>query len=61
MIEDKEDNIIAGKHMFFHCELHPKVENIHLASIEHHCKYSDPESHKEKIISKYTQTLVDAS
>jgi|SRR5215469_2352414 len=31
-----------GKHMLFHCELHPRIRNIHLASIEHHCKYNDP-------------------
>ncbi len=40
---------------FYYCKLHPDIENINLESIEHHCKYRDPELHKSEILS---ETLV---
>jgi hypothetical protein len=30
--------------------LHPDIENIYLETIEHHCKYSNPEAHKLEIL-----------
>ena len=35
---------------WYYCRLHTKIENIHLTSIEHHCKYSEPEVHKLKVL-----------
>ena len=35
---------------FYYCKLHPDIENIHLESIEHHCKFSNPEFHKAEIL-----------
>jgi len=35
------------------CEIcRPKFVSIHLSSIEHHCKYRQPERHKAEILSK---------
>jgi hypothetical protein len=49
---------------FYYCKLHPDIENIHLESIEHHCKFSDPEYHKsevlkflEKILASYERLI----
>jgi hypothetical protein len=36
--------------LWYYCKLHPKIENIHFESIEHHCKYSEPEKHKSKVL-----------
>jgi hypothetical protein len=35
---------------FYHCKLHPKVENIHLKSIEDHIRLKDPDKHKAKLL-----------
>jgi hypothetical protein len=35
---------------FYYCKLDPDIENIYLESIEHHCKFSDPELHKSEIL-----------
>jgi hypothetical protein len=35
---------------FYYCIIHPNVWNIHLESIEHHCKYKEPEKHKAVIL-----------
>ena len=37
----------------FFCLLHPEIENENLDSIEHHCKYKEPERHKEELIKKF--------
>jgi hypothetical protein len=42
---------------WYYCKVHPKVENIHLESIEHHCKYSEPETHKTKVL-EFLQLLL---
>jgi hypothetical protein len=36
--------------LFYYCKLHRDIENIYLESIEHHCKYSNPEFHKSEIL-----------
>jgi hypothetical protein len=35
---------------FYYCKLHPDIENTYLESIEHHCKFSNPEFHKSEIL-----------
>ena len=40
---------------FYYCKLHPDIENVYLETIEHHCKYSNPEVHRLKILKKVTQ------
>lgn len=35
---------------FYYCKLHPDIENAYLESIEHHCKYKDPDVHKSEIL-----------
>lgn len=42
---------------WYYCKVHPKVENIHLESIEHHCKYSEPDKHKSKVL-EFLQLLL---
>ena len=34
----------------YYCKLHPHIVNVSLESIEHHCKYDEPELHKLKIL-----------
>ena len=45
--------LIIGMHNkyrvpFYFCKLHRDIENIYLQSIEHHCKFSNPDFHKRK-------------
>ena len=35
---------------FYYCKLHPDIENAYLESIEHHCKYKEPDIHKAEIM-----------
>jgi hypothetical protein len=35
---------------FHYCKLHPDVENIYLETIEHHCKFCNPEFHKSEVL-----------
>jgi hypothetical protein len=35
---------------FYYCKLHPDIENVYLETIEHHCKYSNPEVYKLEIL-----------
>jgi hypothetical protein len=50
----------AGRHIImYYCEIcrqefanDPAVANINLSSIEHHCKYKDPERHKAEILAR---------
>jgi hypothetical protein len=42
--------IIGQNGKFYYCKLHPEVCNIYLESIEHHCKYKDPDVHKSEIL-----------
>jgi pimeloyl-ACP methyl ester carboxylesterase len=39
-----------------YCRLHPNIDSIYLESIEHHCKYKEPEKHKARIL-EYLQQL----
>ena len=39
-----------GSGMFYYCKLHPDIQNRNLESIEHHCRYKDPELHKSEIL-----------
>jgi hypothetical protein len=41
----------------YYCKLHPDVENIYLQSIEHHCKFSNPEFHKLEVQRLLKQIL----
>jgi hypothetical protein len=43
---------------FYYCKLHPEIENMNLESIEHHCKYRDPELHKSEILSETHKRLM---
>jgi hypothetical protein len=42
--------IISKKGELYRCNVHPKEQNIYLETIEHHCKYKDPELHKSEIV-----------
>jgi hypothetical protein len=43
--------IIVNKGRFYYCKVHPKeVRSIYLETIEQHCKYKDPDLHKEEIL-----------
>jgi hypothetical protein len=35
---------------FYYCKLHPNIETAYLETIEHHCKYKEPNVHKLEII-----------
>jgi hypothetical protein len=35
---------------FYYCKLHPDIENVYLETIEHHCKYKEPDMHKSEIM-----------
>jgi hypothetical protein len=35
---------------FYYCKLHSEIENVYLETIEHHCKYKQPDSHKLEIL-----------
>ena len=35
---------------FYYCKLHPEIENVYLETIEHHCKYKEPDIHKLEIL-----------
>jgi hypothetical protein len=45
-ISNNNPNILP----LYFCKLHPRFKNIYLESIEHHCKYKDPEKHKLLIL-----------
>jgi hypothetical protein len=34
----------------YFCKLHPEIKSVSLDSIEHHCKYKDPDYHKSEIL-----------
>jgi len=40
------------KGQFYCCILHPKIQSVYLESIEHHCKYKEPDLHRQEILSK---------
>jgi hypothetical protein len=52
--------IISKKGGFYRCKVHPKEQNIYLETIEHHCKYKDPELHKSEIIRLTSTTATTA-
>ena len=41
---------------FYYCKLHPNIENVYLESIEHHCKYKEPDKHMAAILRKLNYT-----
>jgi hypothetical protein len=45
----------AGKFVLFSCSMHPNIENVNLESIEHHCRYDNPTSHKAEIVTRVEQ------
>jgi hypothetical protein len=50
IIDKRQYNNDNGSGMFYYCKLHPDIQNINLESIEHHCKYKDPELHRSEIL-----------
>jgi hypothetical protein len=43
--------VIDKKHNnLYYCKLHPGVQNVNLETVEHHCKYKEPDAHKSEII-----------
>ena len=40
----------------YYCKLHPDIENAYLKTIEHHCKYKDPDKHKAEILRLLSST-----
>lgn len=46
--------------MYF-CRLHPQVQNNYLESIEHHCRFSDPQLHKSEILKFLEKCLSERS
>ena len=38
---------------------HPNIENIYLESIEHHCKFSQPQVHKAAILQSLQEMLAE--
>ena len=36
--------------IFYYCKIHPDVWDIDLIGIEHHCKYQEPDIHKDEIL-----------
>ena len=43
-------HIIGKNQKLYFCRLHQEVKNVNLESIEHHCKYKDPDYHKSEIL-----------
>ena len=41
---------IDGHYIWYYCRLHPDFKNINLGSIEHHCRYHEPDRHKAEIL-----------
>jgi len=51
--------IISVRGIMYYCEIcHPEhandsaVASIHLSSVEHHCRYRDPEKHRAEILTR---------
>jgi hypothetical protein len=59
IIDKRQYNNDSGSGIFYYCKLHPDIENISLESIEHHCKYRDPELHKSEILKLRFNQLAD--
>ena len=45
----------SGDHIIYYCKLHHKVENTNLESIEHHCRFTDPDHHKAEIMKSFQE------
>src|ERR671938_551018 len=41
---------------FYYCKLHLGIENVYLETIEHHCKYKEPNMHKSEILKLSSTT-----
>jgi hypothetical protein len=39
----------------YYCKLHRKVENANLESIEHHCRFAEPDHHKAEIMKSFQE------
>jgi hypothetical protein len=57
IIDKRQYNNENGSGIFYYCKLHPDIENMNLESIEHHCKYKDPELHKSEILIRQSMLL----
>jgi hypothetical protein len=44
--------IIDKNQKLYFCRLHPECKNVNLESVEHHCKYKDPDYHKSEILKR---------
>jgi hypothetical protein len=41
--------VICNTHNnLYYCKLHPGVQNVNLETVEHHCKYKEPDAHKSE-------------
>jgi hypothetical protein len=40
----------VGTHIWYYCRLHPDFKNVNLGSIEHHCRYHEPDRHIAEIL-----------
>jgi hypothetical protein len=40
----------SNEQVCYYCKIHPEVWNIYIESIEHHCKYKEPDKHKAEIL-----------
>ena len=47
----------SGDYIIYYCKVHRKVENTNLKSIEHHCRFTDPEHHKAEIMKSFQDFL----
>jgi transcriptional regulator with XRE-family HTH domain len=39
-----------GDYTMYYCKIHPKIKNANLGSIEHHCRFSNPDQHKTEML-----------
>jgi hypothetical protein len=46
----------AGKYVMYFCLLHPKTENIHISSLEQHCRFYNTDQHESEILSRIHQS-----
>ena len=44
-----------GKYILYSCKLHPRIESIHLGSLEHHIRYTKGDAHESEIIAWMSQ------
>lgn len=42
--------VISKRDKLYYCRLHPDIPFLYLEAIEQHCKYKEPDKHKEEIL-----------